>query len=211
MKALLFSGGLDSTALAWWLRPDVCVFVDYGQSPAAGERAAAMSLAGAMDLRLETVSVDLSHLGLGPLAGRPPSDLAVGGPEWWPYRNQMLVTLAAMHLVGRGLTEIILGAVSSDRHADGRPPFLRAMDRVMSLQEGAVRVSAPGRRLSGAALLKRSGVPAELLGATFSCHVAEYACGRCRGCTKHRDTLRRFGGHPRMDMTPARRPEAAEA
>lgn len=40
MRALLLSGGLDSTAIAAWQRPDVCVTVDYGQRPARGELAA---------------------------------------------------------------------------------------------------------------------------------------------------------------------------
>ncbi|RUW76172.1 7-cyano-7-deazaguanine synthase, partial [Mesorhizobium sp. M1E.F.Ca.ET.063.01.1.1] len=31
MRMLLFSGGLDSSALAWWLRPELCVTINYGQ------------------------------------------------------------------------------------------------------------------------------------------------------------------------------------
>ncbi|AWN42508.1 7-cyano-7-deazaguanine synthase [Methylobacterium durans] len=188
MRLLLLSGGLDSAAIAAWQRPDVCLTVDYGQRPAKGEIAAAASVAHELGLRHEVVRVDLSALGLGPLAGRPSSDLA-RAPEWWPYRNQMLVTLAGMRFVGEGLTEILLGAINTDVHADGRPPFLRAVDRLMHLQEGGVRVTAPASRLSALELLGVSGLPRSLLGATFSCHVMEYACGRCRGCEKHRETL----------------------
>ncbi|KQT70260.1 7-cyano-7-deazaguanine synthase [Methylobacterium sp. Leaf465] len=191
MRVLLFSGGLDSTALAWWQKPDVGFFVDYGQAAAVGEHAAAVSIASELGLRLETLKVDLSGLGLGPLAGKPPSELG-RGPEWWPYRNQMLLTLAGMRFVGEGLTELLIGSVATDVHADGRPPFLRAMDRVMAVQEGGVRVKAPARCLDGPALLETSGIPERILGATFSCHVMEYACGRCPGCNKHRETLRRF-------------------
>ena len=191
MRVLLFSGGLDSTALAWWHRPDVCFFVDYGQTPAPGERAASISIASELGLNLETLNVDLSGLGIGPLAGKAPSILA-RGPEWWPYRNQMLLTLAGMRFVGEGLREILIGSVATDVHADGCAPFLRTIDRLMGLQEGGVRVSAPARRLTGPALLRSSGIPASLLGATFSCHVMEYACGRCPGCEKHRETLRNF-------------------
>lgn len=106
----------------------------------------------------------------------------------------MLLTLAGMRFVGEGLREILIGSVATDVHADGRAPFLRTVDRLMGLQEGGVRVTAPGRRLSGTALLRTSGVPASLLGATFSCHVMEYACGRCPGCEKHRETLGLFAG-----------------
>ena len=209
MRLLLFSGGLDSTALAWLHRPDVCLFVDYGQRPAAGELAAARSIATEFGLRLETLRIDLSDLGLGPLAGKPASPLAAG-PEWWPYRNQMLVTLAGMRFVSEGLSEIMIGAVSSDVHADGRAPFLRTLDRLMRLQEGAVRLAAPARRLSGPDLIRTSGVPRSILGATFSCHVMEYACGRCRGCEKHRATLRELGGRGgRADVAPLRTDESS--
>lgn len=212
MRVLLFSGGLDSTALAWWQRPDACLFVDYGQRPAAGERAAATSIAAEFGLRLETLQVDLSALGLGPLAGGEPAALA-RAPEWWPYRNQILVTLAGMRFVAEGLSEILIGTVATDVHADGRAPFLRTLDRLMRLQEGGVRVVAPARHLSGPALLAASGLPASALGATFSCHVMEYACGQCRGCEKHRETLRSFG--LRSDVKASRaapdRPDAARA
>lgn len=191
MRALLFSGGLDSSALAFWKRPDVCLTVDYGQRPARGEIAAARALCGELNLRHETLVVDLKALGSGSLAGEVVSDLG-RAEEWWPYRNQMLVTLAGMRFVNEGLREIIIGAVRTDVHADGKAPFIRGIDRLMSLQEGAVRVSAPARSLHPLKLLRLSGFPDTLLGLTFSCHVMEYPCGRCRGCLKHLDTLTRI-------------------
>ena len=203
MRALLLSGGLDSAAIAAWQRPDVCLTVDYGQRPAKGEIAAAASVARELGLRHEVARVDLSALGLGPLAGRAASDLA-RAPEWWPYRNQMLVTLAGMRFVAEGLTEIMLGAIRTDVHADGRAPFLRTVDRLMHLQEGGVRVTAPARHLSALELVRRSGIPRSLLGATFSCHVMEYACGRCRGCEKHQETLARIDGGRARAGTAAR-------
>ena len=101
----------------------------------------------------------------------------------------MLVTLAAMLLMPQGITEIMVGAVSTDRHADGKAPFFRALDRLVSLQEGSVRVSAPALHLSTPGLLRKSGFPYELIGLTFSCHVAEFACGQCGGCLKHRECV----------------------
>lgn len=190
MKVLLFSGGLDSSALACWKRPDVCLTIDYGQRPARGEIAAATAICSELGLRHETLTIDMRVLGSGSLAGRPPSDLAQA-EEWWPYRNQMLVTLAGMRFLSEGLKEIIVGAVRSDVHADGKARFLRGIDRLMALQEGAVSVSAPGRYLHPYRLLAMSGFPHSLLGLTFSCHVMEYPCGRCRGCEKNLSTIAR--------------------
>lgn len=188
MRVLLLSGGLDSSSIAYWKRPDVCLTVDYGQRPARGETAAAEAICNELELRHETVTVDLSALGSGTLAGKPTSRLAEA-EEWWPYRNQMLITLAGMRFVGDGLQEIMIGALRSDVHADGKAPFLRTVDRLMSLQEGHVVVTAPARKLNPEKLLELSGFPHALLGLTFSCHVMEYPCGRCRGCEKHLATL----------------------
>lgn len=188
MRVLLLSGGIDSTALAAWQRPDACLTVDYGQGPARGEMAAAASVAAELGLRHHALRVDLSELGIGPLAGKPPSELAEA-PEWWPYRNQMLLTLAGMRFVAEGLAEIMIGAVATDVHADGRPPFIDAVDGLMALQEGNVRVTAPALHLTSAEVVRRAGLDRGLLGATFSCHVMEYACGRCRGCEKHEEVL----------------------
>jgi 7-cyano-7-deazaguanine synthase len=182
------SGGLDSAALAWWLRPNVCVTVDYGQRAARGERAAATALCDAMSLNHRLIEADLSALGSGTMANKATAPGA-SAAEFWPYRNQMLVTLAGMLLLSEGLTEIIVGSVSTDRHADGRSPFFRALNRTMVLQEGNVRISAPARKYSSVKLLQQSGFPEDLLGLTFSCHVHEYACGQCGGCLKHREVV----------------------
>lgn len=188
MRALLFSGGLDSSALAASKRPDVCLTVDYGQRPARGEIAAAKAICAELALRHEIVTVDLRALGSGSMAGKSPSDLG-SAEEWWPFRNQMLITLAGMRFLAEGLSEIMIGAVRTDVHADGQAPFLRTIDSVMRLQEGGVRVSAPARSMHPTRLLRESGFPRSLLGLTFSCHVMEYPCGRCRGCEKHRETM----------------------
>lgn len=188
MRLLLFSGGLDSSALASSIRPDLCLTIDYGQRPAAGEIRASSAIASALGLRHEVLRADLASLGSGDMAGQATSELG-SGPEWWPYRNQMLITLAAMKFVSHGLTEIILGAVKTDTHADGMSPFLEAINLTLSVQEGGVRVSAPARDADPLELLKTSRFPHSLLDLTFSCHSGPYACGQCRGCEKRRMTV----------------------
>lgn len=187
MRALLFSGGIDSTALAWATRPDLLLFVDYGQAAAKGEERASRAVADALGLRLDVVRVDLSALGRGSMAG---SDALPGAPpENWPFRNQMLVTLAAMTYAGLDVSEIALGTVVTDRlHPDGRPEFMAAIDEVVRVQSG-VRVTMPARDVSTDELVATSGVHRSILGWTFSCHTGEWACGQCRGCRKHDDVM----------------------
>jgi len=93
--AVLLSGGMDSVSVAYMRRPPVAITIDYGQLAAAGEVRAAAAVAEALGMRHEVVEVDLRPLGSGDMVGRTPLSVAPV-TEWWPFRNQMLVTLAAM-------------------------------------------------------------------------------------------------------------------
>jgi 7-cyano-7-deazaguanine synthase len=192
MRALLFSGGIDSTVIAAWKAPDVLVTIDYGQRSAPGEIRAAAAIAKLLKTRHDILRVDCHSLGAGHLAGRPPSSLA-SAPEWWPYRNQLLITLCGMRYVTEELAEIMIGTVAGDEvHSDGRPEFLRAMNALMGLQEGAIRVSAPASHKMIEDLIAEVPSSLGLLAWTFSCHVGEYSCGQCRGCTKHKEVMARY-------------------
>lgn len=190
MKALLLSGGIDSTALAYWLRPTIAITVDYGQAAAQAEIRAAEAVASALQIDHRVLRVDCANFGAGCMVGKPALAMAAT-PEWWPYRNQFLVTVGAMALIDQGLQEIILGTVmGDDLHADGKAQFVEALDALMRMQEGGVRVLAPALNMTSEKLLQVSETPRSLLGWTFSCHVGEHACGQCRGCLKHREVLR---------------------
>ncbi len=185
MRAVLLSGGMDSIALAHWQRPEVAITVDYGQRAARAEVAAAAQVAAELGMRHEVVRVDCSALGSGDMAGTDPL-AAAPVSEWWPYRNQLLITLAGMRGISFGVTELLLGSVAPDgEHADGRPEFYVAADALMVLQEGNIRVLAPALGMTTAELVRRSAVPRSLLAWAHSCHVADVACGACRGCVKH--------------------------
>ena len=184
MKVLLFSGGVESTALAWRYRPDRLLFVDYGQIPAEGERRAALHLASKLNLRLDEITVDASALGAGDMAGRSKAQHSEA-TEAWPFRNQFLITLAAMRYATEGVEEILIGTVSTDAiHADGSPKFLARAEELVRCELPQLRIVAPAIEMDTATLILQSGLPKELLGWTFSCHRSVVACGNCRGCNK---------------------------
>jgi 7-cyano-7-deazaguanine synthase len=180
-------------ALAYWLRPKISYTIDYGQKPAEAEIRSSRAICKALKIRHDVIRVDCSSLGSGDLAGKRALNAAATS-EWWPYRNQLLITLAASRAVGEGVTEIALGCLATDRsHVDGRAEFIRRMDRLLSLQEGHIRIIAPAIRLTAAGLVKKSGIPMKLLAWAHSCHRSNLACGNCRGCFKHRDVYRTLG------------------
>jgi 7-cyano-7-deazaguanine synthase len=187
---------MDSTAIAYWQRPAVAITIDYGQRPAAGEIRAAQAVANALELDHHVLRIDLSLLGSGDMAGLAPLEIATV-PEWWPFRNQALITLAAMKGVTIGVDRLLIGTLKTDEsHADGRAAFVAAMDAVMRLQEGAIAIEAPAIGLTAPELIRHSRVPMEILAWAHSCHVADYACGTCRGCRKHYETLEALGIAP---------------
>ena len=191
--AILLSGGMDSIALAHMFRPSVALTIDYGQLSAPGELRAASAVADTLSVRHETITANLRPIGSGDMAGRDPSDRAPV-PEWWPFRNQMLITLAAMRGIALGVTRLLMGTVKGDSaHADGRREFVETMDAILRLQEGGISLEAPALDLSTPELIRTSGVPWDLLAWSHSCHVAEYACGTCRGCHKHYQTCEALG------------------
>jgi 7-cyano-7-deazaguanine synthase len=193
---VLLSGGLDSIALTYWLRPRVAITFDYGQVPAAAELHAAHQVCLALDLTHEVIRIDCSGLGSGDLCGRPALTVSPV-PEWWPFRNQLLITLASMRAIALNVHRLIIGTVASDDcHADGRPAFVEAIAALVANQEGALRVEAPAIGLSSEQLIRRACVPAEVLAWAHSCHVSNLACGYCRGCHKHYDTMGALGIGP---------------
>jgi 7-cyano-7-deazaguanine synthase len=117
---LLLSGGIDSTAIAYWKHPRAAVTVDYGQAAASAEIKAASKVARELHISRDIIHADLTALGSGTLAGKPQSRLAPS-PEWWPFRNQLLVTIGAMVAIRTNCSEIWIGTVAADRrrHLDG--------------------------------------------------------------------------------------------
>ena len=117
--ALLLSGGMDSLAIAWWKRPDIAITLDYGQEAADAEKRASAAVCAQLGIEHHIVHIDCSSLGSGDMANAAP-DAAAPASDWWPYRNQMLLTFAAMKCIGLGVKRLLLGTVwSSPYLTDG--------------------------------------------------------------------------------------------
>ena len=190
--AILLSGGLDSIALAHWQKPDLAITIDYGQTPAEGEIRAAAVACSQMSIRHTILRIDCSSLGSGDLAGRPPLAVAPVS-EWWPFRNQLLVTLGATRALQEGAKRLLIGTVASDQvHKDGTAEFVESASRLLAVQEGELSLEAPALALTSLELVATSKAPIGLLAWSHSCHMANLACGTCRGCFKHNDVMERL-------------------
>jgi 7-cyano-7-deazaguanine synthase len=192
-EVLLLSGGIDSIAIASWRRPTRCLTVDYGQRPATAEVQSAGEVCRQLGLVHDVIQVPINSLGSGVLAGLPGSEFSPH-EEFWPFRNQFLLTLGAMYAMRYSLHSVLIGTVLSDqRHADGSISFLSQIAALTALQEGGIEISAPAIHLTSPELVKVSSADSSILGWAHSCHTSNLACGTCPGCTKHSGTMRAIG------------------
>lgn len=193
-SGLLLSGGMDSIAIAWWKRPRWAATIDYGQKAAAAEKLASSQICLELGIAHEVITVDCSSLGSGDMAHKA-ADPRARTSDWWPFRNQLLITLAGMRAIACDVDTLYIGTVKSDgeSHRDGTTEFVSRIDDLMMLQEGGLRVVAPAIELSTVELIRMAGVPAGVLAWSHSCHKADTPCGNCRGCNKYLATYSELG------------------
>ena len=191
--AILLSGGMDSIALAYWKKPDHSITIDYGQKPANAEIKAAKEVSEILGIKHHIINIDCSQLGSGDLNGSDPLSISPV-TEWWPFRNQLLATLAGMKVVTLGVNELILGSVSTDGcHKDGTPEFYKLLADLMLFQEGGVNIKTPALNLTTSELIYKSEVPKSILLWAHSCHTSNQPCMHCNGCKKYLYVLQSLG------------------
>lgn len=188
-SALLLSGGMDSIAVAHWLRPDIAITVSYGQLAADAERLASGAVCRSLGIPHEVIELDCRTLGSGDMAGEV-ADAHAPASDWWPFRNQLLITVAAMKAIQLQAKALLIGTVSTDSsHADGSQTFVNAISDLMEAQEGGLKVIAPAAKMTTVELIKSSGTPMSLLAWAHSCHKSNIPCWSCRGCNKYFEVL----------------------
>lgn len=190
---LLLSGGIDSIAIAYWLRPEKALTVNYGQASAYAEVKAAQQICNELNIQHSIIDLSIKDFGMGDLSGNS-SSVKFENSEFWPYRNQFLLTVAAMAAVKKGSQRVLIGTVISDqRHLDGTRFFIDKTNELISFQEGNIVIEAPAIDLTSAELVFKSTIPMSVLSWAHSCHVGNLACGRCRGCIKHSEVMSYLG------------------
>jgi 7-cyano-7-deazaguanine synthase len=192
-ELLLLSGGIDSTAVAAWRRPALSLTINYGQRSADGEILAAAQICRDLSLNHEVLIAPVPTLGSGDLVGASTSAHSPHS-DFWPFRNQYLITLACMMAVKRECQMVLIGTVRTDvRHRDGSREFLAGINQLLMVQEGKIRLYAPAASLTSEELVRRSRIEPATLAWSHSCHVSNLACGNCRGCLKHSEITTALG------------------
>lgn len=197
---LLVSGGLDSTALAYWLRDQAVaflpLFIDYGQHCAATERKALGDvLPEAIFGTCEVVNVRDVYAGC-------PSRL-ITQPDLWmdnvtaddlylPYRNLLLLTIAAAYAQARGISEVYAAFINSN-HAKEIDCSALFFDRLAGIltEYGSVQVRMPFREFPKSKVAQIGLSLGAPIAQTFSCQAASTVpCGACPNCIDRLEALR---------------------
>ena len=190
---ILLSGGMDSIAVAYWKKPQLAFTINYGHAAALSEIHAASQVAKELGIEHHVVTVDCSNLGSGDLNNSKALSIAPV-TEWWPYRNQLLITLACMKGLSLEMKELFVGSVSSDdMHKDGSQPFYEKISDLMKYQEENIKKSSPAIKMNTIELIKTIGLPESLLFWAHSCHTSNQPCMNCNGCKKYLFVLQQIG------------------
>ncbi|MEC7225547.1 MAG: 7-cyano-7-deazaguanine synthase QueC [Candidatus Latescibacterota bacterium] len=196
-KALLLSGGMDSTTLLWWMRArgdDVhAISIDYNQRHRV-ELQWATALTSQLNIPHKTISLDLSTIGGSPLTDRaldvPSAASAEQVRTVVPFRNMLFVTLAAAYAETQGMSELYLAPVRDDftAYRDCRRPFYDSLEESLGLgatRETEFRLHTPFVEWWKVDVVKEGialGVPYEK---THTCYEGRRpACGRCDACAE---------------------------
>lgn len=183
-RALLLSGGIDSICLAYGLKPEIAYTIDYGQLPANREIYVSKIICDIVGIKHEIIRVDCSSLGTGSLINKESLKISPSD-EWWPFRNQLLITLALMRCIKDNVHELFLASVKSDNfHCDGSSDFYNLINNLVSYQEGNINVICESLEFYSHELAIKYNVPLEILSLAHSCHKSNIACGKCSGCLK---------------------------
>lgn len=191
-RCLLLSGGVDSACLLKWKYPQIALFIDYGQPPAKREFEAAKSLCKDFSIPLKKITLPIYK-----------SQVIKNGEhwihsefnEWYPFRNQFLVTIGAIFCQTNSIKNLLIGSVSTDSHyKDGTKKFYSNLVDLVSYQEGQINIECPAIDMTSLELINISCILNETLLKTYSCTMSKnYACGKCKSCQKRRQIFYKIG------------------
>jgi 7-cyano-7-deazaguanine synthase len=167
---VLLSGGIDSAAglvlaLNRWSNVEA-LFIDYGQPPAARERAASAAVALHYDADWKSMKLEGVPVELGEIPGRNAALVHLGLLSWAPTAGVILMGIHA----GTG-------------YRDCEPEFVDVMQRSLDFHTGgSITLAAPFISFSKGDVYDYAiaqGVPLDL---TYSCEAELKPCLVCPSC-----------------------------
>jgi len=203
---LLFSGGIDSTVLYYWLinaNYDVFpIHINYGQTTYLGEINAIKEVTSALGELMQSplfINVpNLKQIGSGTLVGELTLDNNSvdkwSQNEFFPNRNMIFISIAASYAYKMGINKLAIGVVGENTYTDTRSSFIRSIASTLSESLAQFEFIVPFIDQSRKIVLDESvrlNVPIEK---TFSCNcLGDRHCLLCNSCLDRQYALEHLG------------------
>lgn len=203
---LVLSGGMDSTTMLYDYRDKIAAAVNfsYGSNHNARERECARRHCS--HLGVEFIEIDLDFMSryfesslLQGADAIPDGHYADDNMRSTvvPFRNGIMLSIAAGLAESRGLTEVMLANHGGDHtiYPDCRPAFIEAMNAAIEAGTFAdVKLDAPYTGLTKGQIAARGAALGLDYSTTYSCYKGgEKHCGRCGTCVERREALAEAG------------------
>lgn len=196
---LLLSGGLDSGALLFWaLHKGIEVlplFVNYGQATFPGEwQSVKFLINSTRQSSIKPLNIPkIATLGAGTLV--PGSEECLPSDQYFPSRNLMLITIAAMYAYQKKASSILIGLIADTANSlpDCSPIFLENAENVLRLEYPDLQVKAPFITRSKVDIVREAIAYGFIPENTFCCNrLPEHHCWSCPSCIDRSNTLRQL-------------------
>lgn len=203
---LVLSGGMDSTTMLYEYRDRIAAAVNfsYGSNHNARERQCARYHCDRLDIELIEIDLDFmkTYFESSLLQGAdaiPDGHYADENMRSTvvPFRNGIMLSIAAGLAESRGLTEVMMANHGGDHaiYPDCRPGFVKAMDSAIQAGTFAgVRLVAPYTGITKGDIAKRGVGLGVDYSKTYSCYKGgPMHCGTCGTCVERREALAEAG------------------
>lgn len=207
---ILVSGGLDSTTLMYLFKREgiefVPLFINYGQHCAKHE----------LDTLKQVIPIEykdkIEILDVSCIFKYSTSRFIKPANLWKeqikaddlyiPYRNVLLLTIAASFAQTLGLNKVYSAFINSNhaKEIDCSSEFFNKLDNFLS-EYGSVKIEMPFRNFSKYEVAKLGIELKAPIGKTFSCQASEeIPCGACPNCVDRLDALHRISQEFRKNV-----------
>ncbi|BAE82457.1 7-cyano-7-deazaguanine synthase [Desulfitobacterium hafniense] len=190
---LLFSGGIDSTVLLFWLLSRnyeiFPLFINYGQKSYEGELEAINKILKDLNTKNNLLTLNMPELqlvGSGALVGEYPKNISSHNEwyasEFFPNRNMILLSIAATYGYKLQISKIAIGVVG-DSYQDTTRTFLEAMEMTLAQSIARYELIAPFAGHPRQKVIEEAYRLQVPLKSTFSCNaMGNRHCLLCTSC-----------------------------
>lgn len=203
---IVLSGGMDSTTLLYDRADRIALAVTFHYGANHNEREAECARHHCRRLGIEHIEIPLGFMGryfesslLSGADAIPEGHYADDNMRSTvvPFRNGIMLAVAAGLAESRGLTEVFIANHSGDHsiYPDCRPEFVEAM--AQAVKAGTyedVKIMAPYTYLDKAEIVRHGARLGIDYSTTYSCYKGgEIQCGTCGTCVERREAMAAAG------------------